>query len=463
MAELWKLDGVELAASLDAGEITSTDVVESALARVEDVEPKINAFAYLDAAGARAAAAASDARRAAGEALGPLDGVPYSVKDNIFAAGMPATWGSKLWQSLVPECDDISVERMNRAGAVNLGKTTTPEFAASGYTVSDLFGVTRNPFDLSLTPGGSSGGSTASVAAGVSPYSLGTDAGGSIRLPGSITGLYGLRPTTGAVARAYGFPPLAFDFQAIGLLTRTLADLLLLFDVTAGPDVRDPASLFVPASHGRATALKVGWFDRIDGAPVDDTVTERVTQAAALLAHGGHRVEEAAPPYDLELFRPIWPTLSPVGALIGAASAPDPDEKLTELVAGLVESASNVTAEMYGRAMNQILEARRRVSRAWGETDVFLLPSTPTAAWGAEEPVPTVVAGQPVGAEVFSAYTAWVNVMGYPALSVPVLPYADGRPIGVQLVARPGQEASLFVLAESLLDLHPTGSVPVEP
>jgi aspartyl-tRNA(Asn)/glutamyl-tRNA(Gln) amidotransferase subunit A len=463
MAELWKLDGVELAAALDAGEIASADIVESALARVEDVEPKINAFAYLDASGARAAAAASDARRAGGESLGPLDGVPYSVKDNIFAAGMPATWGSKLWQSLVPERDDISVERMNRAGAVNLGKTNTPEFAASGYTANDLFGVTRNPFDLSLTPGGSSGGSTASVASGVSPYALGTDAGGSIRLPASITGLYGLRPTTGAVARAFGFPPLAFDFQAIGLLTRTLADLLVLFEATSGPDVRDPASLFVPARHGRTIGLKVGWFDRIDGAPVDDQVADRVSQAAALLARGGHRVEEAAPPYDLELFGQIWPMLSPIGALIGAASAPEPDEKLTEVVAGLVESATKVTAEMYGRAMNQVLEARRRVSHAWGETDVFLLPSTCTAAWGAEEPAPTVVAGRPVGGEVLSAYTAWVNVMGYPALSVPVLPYADGRPIGVQLVARPGQEASLFTLAECLLDLYPTGTVPVEP
>lgn len=463
MTDLWKLDGAAVAAALDAGDVTSVEVAEAALARLAEVDGKLNAFCHVDADGARAAARASDERRKAGLARGPLDGVPFSVKDNLFVAGLPATWGSKLWKSFVPANDDISVERMKRAGAVNLGKTTTPEFASIGSTFGDLLGVTRSPFDLALSPGGSSGGATASVAAGVTPYALGTDAGGSIRMPGSITGLYGLRATTGAVARAFGFPPLAFDFQAIGLLTRTLEDLKALFVVTSGPDHRDPASLLVPAGRGRTTGLKVGWFGAIEGAPIDPEVAERLAQAATVLDKAGHVVRESPAPYSMETFAPIWPSLRPIGAMIAAASAPEPDEPTSHYVAAALEQAKGITAEDYGQAMNHVLEARRQVSRAWGDTEVFLLPCTPTAAWPAESTGPAMVDGLPAVGDAVNAFTAWVNVIGYPGLSVPVTPYADGRPIGVQLVARPGQEESLFAIAEVLLDLYPEGLVPLDP
>jgi len=459
--ELWRLDGAALTSALVAGDVSARDVTEAALARLDAVQPRLNAFCHVDAEGARAAAAASDERRKAGETLGPLDGVPFSVKDNLFVAGMPATWGSRLWRTFVPEQDDLSVERLKKAGAVNLGKTTTPEFASIGSTFSDLLGVTRSPFDPALSPGGSSGGATASVAAGVTPYALGTDAGGSIRMPASITGLYGLRPTTGAVARAFGFPPLAFDFQAIGLLTRTLRDLRTLFAATSGPDHRDPASLLVPPSHGRTEGLVVRWFGAIDGAPVDPEVAERVQLAATVLGKAGHRVEEAAAPYTSQTFARIWPALSPVGAAVAAAAAPEPDGTPSSYVAAALERARSITALDYGRAMNDVLEARRQVSRAWGGTDVFLLPCTPTAAWPAESTGPAEVDGRPAVGDPVSAFTAWVNVVGYPGLNVPVAPYPDGRPIGVQLVARPGQEDSLFALAECLLDLYPTGLVPV--
>jgi aspartyl-tRNA(Asn)/glutamyl-tRNA(Gln) amidotransferase subunit A len=461
MTDLWKLDGAALAAALAAGDVSAVEVTESALSRLAEVEPRLNAFCHVDADGARQAALASDARRRAGASRGPLDGVPFSVKDNLFVAGLPASWGSRLWHGFVPDRDDLSVERLKAAGAVNLGKTTTPEFASIGSTFSDLTGVTRSPFGQSLSPGGSSGGATASVAAGVTPYALGTDAGGSIRMPGSITGLYGLRASTGAVARAFGFPPLAFDFQAIGLLTRTLADLRTLFAATSGPDHRDPASLLVPASHGRTSGLKVGWFGAIEGAPVDPEVTERLQQAAVVLDKAGHRVEETAAPYTMEVFEPIWPALSPIGATLAAAAAPSPGETPSSYVAANLERARGITAADYGRAMNQVLEARRQVSRAWGDTDVYLLPCTPTAAWPAESTGPAEVDGRPAVGDPVSAFNSWVNVIGYPGLSVPVTPYPDGRPIGVQLVARPGQEESLFALAETLLDLYPAGSVPV--
>lgn len=459
----WKLDGVAVAAALASGSVSSVEVVEAALARIEETDPLLNAFVHVDVTGAKQAAAASDDRRRAGRSLGPMDGVPFSVKDNIHVAGMPATWGSRLWKSFVPDHDDISVERLKNAGGVNLGKTTTPEFASIGSTFSDLLGVTRNPFDLSLTPGGSSGGATASVAVGVSPYALGTDAGGSIRAPASLTGLYGLRPTTGAVARAFGFPPLAFDFQAIGLLTRTLADLRTLFSLSSGPDVRDPASLLVPASHGRTTGLSVRWFAAMDGAPVDPEVAERLEQAAVLLDKAEHHVELATPPYSVEAVGFIWQALSPIGAALAAASAPEPDEQPSNYVADTLRRAGDVTAQTYGRAMNQVLEVRRQISRAWGDTDVYLLPCLPTAAWPAQSTGPAEVDGRPAVGDPVGAFTSWVNVVGYPGLSVPVTPYADGRPIGVQLVARPGQEESLFTLAEALRDIYPVDGVPLDP
>jgi aspartyl-tRNA(Asn)/glutamyl-tRNA(Gln) amidotransferase subunit A len=461
VTELWELDGAALATALADGDVSAVDVTEAALARLDAVQPKLNAFCHVDAAGARAAAADSDLRRKAGQVRGPLDGVPFSVKDNLFVAGLPATWGSRLWKTFVPEQDDICVERMKQAGAVNLGKTTTPEFASIGSTFSDLLGVTRNPFDLALSPGGSSGGATASVATGVTPFALGTDAGGSIRMPASLTGLYGLRPSTGSVARAFGFPPLAFDFQAIGLLTRTLDDLRTMFAATAGPDHRDPASLLVPPGDGRTTGLTVGWFGAIDGAPVDPEVTDRLQQAAELLGRAGHRVAASPPPYSIDAFAPIWPALSPIGAAVAAAAAPEPDEAPSSYVAAALERARSITAQDYGRAMNQVLEVRRQVSRTWGDTDVFLLPCTPTAAWPAESTGPAQVDGRPAIGDPVGAFTSWVNVIGHPGLSVPVTPYPDGRPIGLQLVARPGQEHRLFALAECLLELYPAGLVPV--
>lgn len=456
----WTLTAAEMSSALREGTTTSSGLVRDALDRIALVDGTLNAFVHLDTAGALAAAAASDARRAAGKPLGPLDGVPFAVKDNLFVAGMPATWGSRRYAGFVPDHDDLSIERLRAGGAVVVGKTNTPEFAAHGYTANDLFGVTANPFDVTLTPGGSSGGSAAAVAAGMVPLALGTDAGGSIRAPGSLTGLYGLRPTTGAVARAHGFPPLAFDFQAIGLLARTLDDLRMLFAATSGPDPRDPASMLVPLPLP-VDNLRIGWFARITDQPVDDEVVQRVETAAATLDGLGWSVVPVPPPYDLARVQAISSTLSPVGATIAADDAPAPDEPLTALVAATVAGARSTSGVQYATALNELLTLRREVSANWGDVDVLVLPCTPTAAWSASAPHPASIEGHPADGSAMSTYAPWVNMVGYPGLSVPVTPYADGRPIGVQLVARPGQELQLFAVAEALASLVPTAAVPV--
>ena len=248
----WQLDATALSALLDARDITPLQLLDQSLARLDALEPVLNAFTHVDRDGAAAAARAATARLASGARLSPLDGIPVSVKDNIFVSGLPARWGSLLFRDFIPDRDDICVERLRAAGAVIVGKTTTPELAMLGRTDSRLSGITRSPWDPALTPGGSSGGASASVAAGVTPLAIGTDMGGSTRLPAAYTGLVGMRPSTGRIARRFGFPATCIDFQVIGPFARTMRDMRLLYGVLAGPDPRDPYSQRFPQAPDRA-------------------------------------------------------------------------------------------------------------------------------------------------------------------------------------------------------------------
>ncbi|MDQ1543310.1 MAG: hypothetical protein QOK08_948 [Actinomycetota bacterium] len=439
-----------MAASLAAGEVSAEDLAVHALETIDRLNPSVNAFVHVDADGALAAARAADERRRGTRRLGALDGIPLGIKDNIYVAGMPATWGSRRWLDFRPDQDDLSVERLQQQGGVILGKTNTPELAMSFYTDNAVFGLTRNPHNLSLTPGGSSGGSAAAVASGMVPFALGTDAGGSIRTPASLTGLFGMRPTNGRIPRAYGFDPLALDFQAIGLLTKTLADLRLVYSAVSGPDLRDPASLTVP-SPGAPSPIRVGWFSRVGEELVDDVVVERVQRAARWLAGSGCIVEEMEAPYDVRGVRAIWGTLTTVGVALAVDGAPDAAETLTDAIRSMVDAGRDVSAADYGKAWIDLQALRREISLAWGEHDVLLLPTSPTAAWAADESAPATIGGRDAAPNAVSTYTTWVNAAGLPALNVPAGTYPDGRPIGVQLVARAGQEESLFQVAELLV------------
>ena len=208
----------ELSAGLRSGSLTAEALLDRCLERIRRLDPQLNSFVALDEAGARAAAKASDARLAGGTARSALEGIPLSVKDNIHAAGLPTTWGSRALAGVLPNGDELPVARLRAAGAVVVGKTNVPELTLEGYTKNDLFGVTRNPWDTRLTPGGSSGGAAAGVAAGLVPGAIGTDGGGSVRRPACHTGLVGWKPSTGRIPRVDGLPAILTDFETIGTL-----------------------------------------------------------------------------------------------------------------------------------------------------------------------------------------------------------------------------------------------------
>ena len=271
----------ELALELADGRMTSITLVERSLDRVARLDRRLNSFVAIEEA-AIASAEESDARRKRGETKSRLDGIPLSVKDSIHVVGLPSTWGSRTLAGFRPAKDELPVARLRGAGFIVLGKTNVPEFTLEGYTRNELFGVTRNPWNADLTPGGSTGGGAASVAAGLVPAAIGTDAGGSIRRPASHTGLVGFKPSIGRWPRTDGFPAILTDFETVGTLTRTVADGLLLDAVMKGPDPRDRRSLYASAPPWPSRRLCILYIARFGSAPVDPEVDAHVAKFASL-------------------------------------------------------------------------------------------------------------------------------------------------------------------------------------
>ncbi|HEY0823192.1 MAG TPA: amidase, partial [Ramlibacter sp.] len=273
--ELWRLSAAEMQRRYRDGSLTPLAVAQACLARLEQVNPRINAVvARRDPAFMDEAEAATE-RYVRGEPLSPIDGIPLSVKDSLYTADLPTTWGCPALRDHATGQDESAVARARAAGALIVGKTNVPEFALEGYTGNPVFGVTRNPWDLALTPGGSSGGAVASVAAGITPLAIGQDGGGSIRRPASHTGLVGLKPSLSAWPRQHVLPSLLLDFEVIGPLARTVADARLLFDALRGPAAVDRSSLAAAqamAQPRRPGPLRVLYVERFGAAPLDPQI-----------------------------------------------------------------------------------------------------------------------------------------------------------------------------------------------
>jgi aspartyl-tRNA(Asn)/glutamyl-tRNA(Gln) amidotransferase subunit A len=426
------------------------------LERIRRIDPKLNSFVSVDEVSARKAAEESDARLSAGSPRSPLEGVPLSIKDSILVANMPATWGSRALADFVPDRDELPVARLRAVGAIIVGKTNVPELTLEGYTKNDLFGVTRNPWDTRLTPGGSSGGAAAGVAAGLVPAAIGTDGGGSIRRPACHTGLVGWKPSIGRFPRIDGFPAILTDFETIGALTHSVEDASLLDAIMAGPDPRDRRSLYAAAPARPQRPARILYVPQFGESPVDPEVAAATEKVADALAADGHAVTREGIFFDLADAGRIWHVVSRAGV---AWLAGREDGKIGKLLGAsaraMAEDGQKLTGADYMDALDRVAAFRRRCAELFERIDYVLTPTAAALPWPAETPYPDRIAGRPAGPRDHAVFTGWVNIAGLPAISLPVATSAAHLPIGVQLVAGFGADAALLAFASEIAKHYP--------
>jgi amidase len=437
-------------------EVSSRELVQAHLDRIEAVNPEVNAIVTLDPEGALAQADAADRALAAGADPGPVHGLPIAIKDLEDVAGMRTTYGSPLYADHVPAEDSFVVARLRAAGAIVIGKTNTPEWGAGCQTFNPVFGATRNPVDLARTPGGSSGGAAAAVAAGMVPFADGSDLGGSLRNPASFCGVVGLRPTPGRVP---ALDPWPWDPRAVlGPIARDAGDAALLLEAMAGPDPRAPLSLAHLSGTAPASVdprgLRIAWSERLGDLPIEPEVTAALASQRAALETLGCVVEDAEP--LLEGVDEAFETLRALGYAAGLAGdvADRPDafkpEVRAEVEAGLALGGLQVARAL--EAQGAAFEAMRAFLRGY---DALALPAAQVVPFDAGTDWPREVAGTPM-----TGYIEWMRVCSritltaHPAVSVPGARTPGGLPVGLQLVGRFGEESILLAIATALGDAN---------
>lgn len=430
-----------IAAQVGRRQVSAAEVAQAMCARIERLNPRYNAFVAHDPAWVMAAAGEVDARLARGEQL-PLAGIPFSVKDNLWLGGHAATFGSHLFAGHIAPRDSWSVARLRELGAVPLGVTACSEFACKGITNTPLHGKTRNPWDPARTPGGSSGGAVAAVAAGMGPWALGTDAGGSTRRPAAHTGLAGFKCTLGAIPNPWGFEDPNHLLSVVGSIARDVEDVILLFDAASGYDARDPlsgpfyaeAGSHVPAALSRPPRAAYS-RDLGLGFAVDADAAAAVEAAVQKLAAAGWQVEEVDPPWPAGAGEyPLIPLqLAQMGRLYGPSLAThraliDPD-LVAQIEAGMALSSDRVAAALMLR--DQMVAAFSGFMEGY---DLLLTQVAPVEAWPVDQVAPPLIGGRPAGPRGHAAFTPLFNGCGVPALSIPCGFGAHGLPIGMQIV-----------------------------
>lgn len=455
----WQLSAVELQRRYRDGSLTPTAVAQACLARLEAVNPRINAVVARRDPDFLREAAASTGRHARGQPLSPLDGIPLSVKDSLYTADQPTTWGCRALRDHATGQDEAAVARARAAGALIIGKTNVPEFALEGYTDNPLFGATRNPWNLELTPGGSSGGAVASVAAGITPLAIGQDGGGSIRRPASHTGLVGLKPSLSAVPREHVLPSLLLDFEVIGPLARTVADARLLFEVMRGPADVDRSSLAAEQARSRAgkpaSPLRILYVERFGAAPLDPRIAASVRQAVQRLEALGHRVQQGPLPLELDFYAEAWPQIGQAGLAQLFDRHPDWAAQASPKYLEMAGKGRAIPAARLWQILEQVKKLRRDSAALFESLDVIVLPSAAALPWKAQDAYPTHIDGQEVGPRGHAVYTGWVNAAGLPGLALPCEPSREGLPIGMQLVGRYGGDDLLLDLGAAYEAAHP--------
>jgi amidase len=459
MTELAFLSAAEQAALVRNKEVSPVELTELYLDRIEKLDGDVNAWVTVVPEMALETAREAEAAVASGDELGPLHGVPISIKDLNETAGIKTTFSSKAFADFVPDWDCSTVTRIKGAGAVILGKTNTPEFGTPPATESELNGACRNPWNLDLSPGGSSGGAAAALAAGMCPISQGSDGGGSIRIPSSVCGLFGIKPARGRVSHAPLMGDALNGLSTDGPIARTVQDAALLLDVMEGYETGDPywapppQRPFVEEVGADPGKLRIAFTAQTpNGEEVHPDCVVAMEGAAKLLQSLGHSVEEAAPdwfhPELVHYFVTVWQ------AAYGYHQVPL--EQLEPLNRALAETALQSTSPDYTRAVMELQAISRKIVALWDDYDVLLTPTLALpprpVGWMLGEEDPWVGFAK---AGAFTPFTPVINVTGQPAVSVPLHWSDDNLPIGVHLIGRPADEATLIRISSQLEEARP--------
>jgi len=477
--ELTYLPATRLGEILGSGQLSSAELVRSCLARTKAVDGRVKAFNSLDEAGALALAAASDQRRAAGQARGPLEGIPVGFKDVIAVAGQPLTCSSRMLAQFISPYDATVTEKLKAAGAIPLGRLNMDEFAMGSSTENSAFGPTANPWDLTRVPGGSSGGSAAAVAAGELPLTLGSDTGGSIRQPAALCGVVGLKPTYGLVSR-YGLAAYASSLDQIGTMTRTVDDAALLLGAIAGHDPRDSTSFKAGVPDYRAELgrrqgpWRLGVPKEFFGAGLDPEVGAAVRAAIEHYRQAGCEIREVSLPLAAEYAIAVYYLIATAeassnlarydGVRYGhrSARAKDAvglyfhsraegfgDEVKRRIILGTHVLSSGYYDAYYLRAQKVRTLIRNEFTTVLQECDALLSPTSPTAAFKLGEK-----SADPLAMYLTDIYTISVNLAGLPGISVPCGFTGGGLPVGLQIIGRPFDEAGLLAIARHYEQAH---------
>jgi Asp-tRNA(Asn)/Glu-tRNA(Gln) amidotransferase A subunit family amidase len=455
MSDLTFLSAVAMAEQIREGKLSPVELAAAHLAKIERLNPKLNAFVHVDADRVRREARAAHAAVTRGEPLGPLHGVPISIKSSLDVAGMRCEAGTRLRAGLIAAQDAPLVARLRGAGAIVLGTTNTPELLMAWETDNLLYGRSDSPWDLERTPGGSSGGEAAAIAAGMSAGGVGSDGGGSIRVPAHFSGICGLKPTPGRIPSTGHFPPSGGPFALIGVvgpMARTVADLKALFEVMQGPDDGDTCAAPVPLRWPRddeARNLRIAYFEDDGRTSVTPETRAAVRTAADTLQRAGFQVEPFRPE-GLEEARELWKKffVKMGGMLIGPmfrGREHDPSPMLKQFL-----EWSAAEPELTG---DSLLDAwiRRDTLRAeflaqMRQYPILLCPAAAIPAFRHGERS-WQIDGKTVDYLDAWSYTEWFNLLGNPAAVVPVSHSPEGLPIGVQIVGRPWEEEQVLAVA----------------
>jgi aspartyl-tRNA(Asn)/glutamyl-tRNA(Gln) amidotransferase subunit A len=435
--------------------LTATEVAQVMLARAVRLQPQLNAFADLDPALTLSAAQRVDARLAAGEVL-PLAGVPFTVKDNLWLGGRPATFGSAVFADFVAPRDSWCVARLRALGAIPLGVTNCSEFACKGITETPLHGQTRNPWDLQRTPGGSSGGAVAAVAAGLGPIALATDAGGSVRRPAAHTGLVGMKPTLGRVPNPWGFDDPNHLLSVIGQIGRNVEDVAFMLDALTAWEPADTLSspafaLTDVMAHLRSPlrTLRLAWSPQIGcGLAIDVDVLTTLEAAIGKLRTAGWRIERADPQW------PAGANEYPLIALQQAGLAQRFGEiwrRKPEMIDPDIGAQIELGFAVSGTRMSELLKLREdfhaSFTRFFATYDALLCPVSPVEAWSLGSMGPAKIGGLPASPRGHAAFTPIFNYGGAPALSLPCGTGQQGMPVGLQIAGPRFADALVLQLA----------------